>query len=550
MSSTDNLSKGKIIGVVLAVSLLGLLAVGGAAQTGLLDGVTDAVGIGDDSENIDGSVFDAVPERSNSVAMLDPVGLADDPVTENVGNYVLTEELDRTDETYNDLINEYYSEVDTSIEETLQEENINATLEVRDIGKVVVFSDVNSSRIEDLTGGSQLGSLSQTPATTNEDVTPEEFSDIYSGVIFELDANESEVENIYQRLQEEVDAEENTENVTLEQSNYKDRTIYTASNETISVSFATIDSDNGYHSVGRTEVVEDTIDTYIGNIESVDTDVGENTYLSVRASDIEEDLDASEFEQLNENATVTDVFISYSTDGQDTAILNAEISLQDIQNAIDYKGTLQNALSEQEDNNTLVESVNVDSEGTTITLEYNATTEEIETGINDTLESFGGLLTGAADSQADLESEPEIGQRPQTEVVFSQEVDSFENQTYNVTTTVARLDQADFVIVNTLGDAGNDFPDVTESESSVYGTYPSQSIVSYMSESPYEREDIPSDASETEVVDTPEEGAILISQGDEVVVTNINSSERVQVFASQNGRISLVDSYSVSDTLG
>jgi hypothetical protein len=551
MSLINKLSDRKIIAVIIGFGIVGLLAAGGVAQTDLIDGVTDAVGIGDSDDEND-KVFDAVPERSNSVAMLDPVGLADDAVTEDVGNYVLTEELDRTNQSYSNLINQYFSSVDKSIEERLQDGNIDATLEVRDLGKVVVFSDVNSSRIEELTGNSQFESLGQETSTrTNEDLSAEEFSEIYSGVVFELDADKSEVESIYQGIQEEVDKQD-TEEVTLGRSSYKDRTIYTASNENISVSFATIDSDNGYHSIGRTEVVKDTIDTYIGDMESVDTEVGENTYLSVRTSDIEAELDASQFEQLKKDATVTDIYMSYSTNGQDTAILTAEVSLQDAQNAVNYENTLQNILSKQEDRNTIIKDIDLSTEETTIILEYKQTAEEIEQGITNPLKSLSGQFGATPDSASSTVSESRNRERSSTEdsqpsVLFSQEVENSESQTYNVTATVEDLGEADFLLARTVGEAGNNFPDIKESDGPLYGLYPNQSIVSYMSEQPNELERVPSDASETRTnfVESSEQGAILVSQGDEIVVTGLNSSDRIQVAAIQNRSIFEVETYRV-----
>lgn len=549
MSLTDKLSDRKMIAVVIGVGAVGLLAAGGAAQTGLLDGVTDAVGIGN-SDGDNNEVFDAVPKRSNSVGMLHPVGLADDPVTEDVANSVLKKEVDRTNQSYSTLVNQYFSSVDKSIEETLNEENINATLEVRDLGKVVVFSDVNSSRIEDLTGNSQFESLNQETSTrTNEDLATEEFSEIYSGVVFELDADKSEVESIYQGIQEEVD-EQDTEEVTLEQSSYKDRTIYTASNENISVSFATIDSDNGYHSIGRTEVVKDTIDTYIGDMESVDTEVGENTYLSVQTSDIEAELDASQFEQLKKDATITGIYMSYSTNGQDTATLTAEVSLQDAQNAVDYENTLQNILSKQEDKNTIIKDIDLSTEETTIILEYEQTAEEIEQGISNPLKSLGEQFGATPDSASGEVSPPSNRESSTTEespssVLFDQEVENSETKTYNVTVTMRRIADADFVTVKTLDNQGNDFPDITESDGPVYGSYPNQSIISYMSEQPNELKSVPSDAGETEFVETAEEGAILVSQGDEVVVTGLNSSDNIQVMGVRNDERFYIETYRV-----
>lgn len=108
-----------------------------------------------------------------------------------------------------------------------------------------------------------------------------------------------------------------------------------------------------------------------------------------------------------------------------------------------------------------------------------------------------------------------------------------------------RIADADFVTVKTLDNQGNDFPDITESDGPVYGSYPNQSIISYMSDQPNELKSVPSDAGETEFVETAEEGAILVSQGDEVVVTGLNSSDNIQVMGVRNDERFYIETYRV-----
>jgi flagellin-like protein len=145
-----------------------------------------------------------------------------------------------------------------------------------------------------------------------------------------------------------------------------------------------------------------------------------------------------------------------------------------------------------------------------------------------------------------------LQEEPRATVTFNQEVDHFGNQTYNITVTVSNMDNADYLVVTPVGTAGNNFVDITASGNTgpTYGDGDTNSIVTYAGPNASEVDVAPNNANQTESVNGADRGAVLVSPGDQVVVTGLKATEQVQVFGGIKGRESLVDSRQVKNTLG
>lgn len=145
-----------------------------------------------------------------------------------------------------------------------------------------------------------------------------------------------------------------------------------------------------------------------------------------------------------------------------------------------------------------------------------------------------------------------LQEEPQATVTFSQEVDEFANKTYNITVTVSNMDNADYLVVTPVGTAGNSFPSTAGGTGGPkFGDAKSdESIITYAGPLPTDVELAPPSANATESVNSDDRGAVLVSPGDQVVVTGLNASEQVQVFGGLSGREALVDSTTVANTLG
>lgn len=382
--------------IFVLVAIIGSYGV--AAEIGVIN---DPIGVFGDNENTqeNRTIYDAIPAQSNTVVLLDPIGFTEDPVTQDVGNYLITEELGMN-KTYEETIDETFEELNQNISEPLDETEAEADIEVREFGKVVSFGNYNESEL----GVDTLQNPS--PAQLGSRVNEQ-----YAGAVIELDVSEDELDELFELAKNQSVTE--NDNATLEKTSYNGHTIYTvAGNENgeyVSVSLGVLSIEEGLHTFGRTGIVKDSIDAYEGETERVSDDVipphGDNTYFSAGSSG----LNSTIGEERNglTNATVKSFLASYSTDGQDEAHLRIEVTFRSLNNAIKYNQDVQDTLSAPSDDLSFTEDINVSLDNETVIISYNAKSNDIEDTINDTISAFRkSPLFGGGELRDDYTYEP------------------------------------------------------------------------------------------------------------------------------------------------
>ena len=354
--------------IVLVAGVTVTAGYGVAAYAGLIDDPTGIFGTEQDQHDHD-EIYTAVPEQSNVVALADPIGFLTDPVTKDVANYIIQDELG---------LNQSYSRYTANLSQDLSGEQTAANITATDIGKVVVFGE-----IDDSLGYSQGEDLNVSATQPQQPLT--NVSEQYIGVVFELEATESELDALYGLSQNATG-----EQTSVTKHSYKGHTMYTDNSTTAAVdslSFGVLSLENGLHVAGREEVVKDSIDAYEGNTGHVSHDLlpepGKNTYLSVGTSNIDENL-------TEDNPAPESIVASYSTDGDDTAILSARINFASVADATRYSDdVLKSALSDEKDEETpFLEDVSVEVLDSAVTIEYEATTDQINSSINSTVQAL------------------------------------------------------------------------------------------------------------------------------------------------------------------
>lgn len=388
--------------VFVLVAIIGSYGV--AAEIGVIE---DPIGVFGDNENSqeNRTIYDAIPAQSNTVVLLDPVGFTEDPVTKDVGNYLITEELGMN-KTYEETINETFEELNQNISKPLDETGAEADIEVREFGKLVAFGNYSES---------ELG------ADTLQNPSPEQLeprlNEQYAGAVIELDVSEDELDELFEVAKNQSNSAVENNNATLEKTTYNGHTIYTvAGNENgeyVSVSLGVLSIEEGLHTFGRTDIVKDSIDAYEGEIERVSDDVipphDDNTYFSAGSSGLNSTI-GGERDGLT-NATVNSFLASYSTDGQDEAHLRIEVTFRSLSNAIKYNQDVQDTLSAPSDDLSFTEDINVSLDNETVIISYRAKSNDIEDSINDTISTFrNSPLFGGSELRDDYTYEP-----PQTD---------------------------------------------------------------------------------------------------------------------------------------
>lgn len=389
-------SRAKIGLVILLAGVTLTAGYGLAAYTGLVDDPTGIFGADQDQHDHD-DIYTAVPEQSNVVALADPVGFLTDPVTRDVGNYIIQEELG---------LNQSYSRLTENLSQDLSGPQTDANISATDLGKVVVFGEVSDS-----VGYSQGEDLNVSAGQSQQTLT--NISEQYVGVVFELRATESELDALYGLSQNATG-----DQTTVTKHSYKGHTIYTANSTTAavdSVSFGVLSLEDGLHVAGREEVVEDSIDAYEGDAGHVSHELlpesGENTYLSVGTSNIDDNL-------TEENPTPKSIVASYSTDGDDTAILSARINFDSVADATQYSDDVLEGALNQREGTPFLEDVDIEVLDSAVTLTYEASTDQINSSINDTAQALQNVsfapTTTSTDNGSDYttpaynQSEPEV----------------------------------------------------------------------------------------------------------------------------------------------
>lgn len=490
------MSKNKlaVIAIVLMITLAG--CVGPVDDpTGLIDG---------DSEEFDvegEEPVDAVPQETNVLLQADPIGLLEDPTTEQIGDHIIQTFDEETDEfdSYDEALDDTFDEANEDIEEALEDEDLDLELEIEDLGEVVMFASID----EDLT---ELGESQVTGAPDGGDDFELEEDDLYFGTVIELDLNEEDLDELFNTVEnefneelEDLEEDEEIDNVEITKETYEGFPIYTLTVEIdteeteepvdveeIGVSLALID--DGLHVAGTTNAVEDAIDTYRGELDGVDdellADPDTNTYFNFAAGDLGVEIPgvSEQLEDLDEDPTLDSARVSYGTDGDEVMTTSTEVGLESFESASAIEGEVSEALDEfrtqideaqeQSENGEdadqppatgselaliapLIDEdrLTVSQEGTAITAEYETTVVEVTEFIDqiDDLEegdadAFAQLLGFGATTDSDHHGP--VVDEPQPQIVVEQDVDRENGQ---VTFEVLQNENVQVLTVRSAG---------------------------------------------------------------------------------------------------
>jgi hypothetical protein len=411
----------KILSVLLIITMVALAGCVGPIEdpTGLLGSDNDASG----EEPID-----AIPSEANFVAQFDPIGLVEDPTTKEIGNYA-SQELGMQNESFDSQINQSFDSANQQLERFLQDENLSVELSPDDFGDIIVFGD--TEQIDQSVAGSGVNPVSmtgsdQTDGETLQQTPESNLNDQYAGVILELDLSESELTELFNAASDQIpsDAQGN-----FTQSEYNGFPMYTFESE--GQEGALIMIDEGLHVLGPTSVAKDAADTYAGDSEPVSSDIvpntTDNTYFSLGTSDVNETLTgvSEQVENIEQDPSVESILVTYSTDGDDTIQLNADLTLNSSQAPFQMQVEIEDQLEQfrSEDGEqvppqfTFVEPVagtdnfDVSSEQNTLSVSYEATTDEIKEFIDGLSES--GLGMGPGTGTPDDENSDDVTAPPQ-----------------------------------------------------------------------------------------------------------------------------------------
>lgn len=135
----------------------------------------------------------------------------------------------------------------------------------------------------------------------------------------------------------------------------------------------------------------------------------------------------------------------------------------------------------------------------------------------------------------------QLGEDADATLTFDQSIDNFTEQEYNVTVSVSDMGNSDYLIVGTVGSAGDPINSSPSGDSS---------NVQWSGVTPDNTDNAPNNAGGSQSVGSNADGAVMVSSGDVVTVSGLSGSDTVQVFGGISGEENLVQAYEVQDTLG
>lgn len=137
----------------------------------------------------------------------------------------------------------------------------------------------------------------------------------------------------------------------------------------------------------------------------------------------------------------------------------------------------------------------------------------------------------------------QLGEDADATLTFDQSIDNFTAQEYNVTVSVSDMGNSDYLVVGTVGSAG----DPINSSPSASGD---SSNVQWSGVTPDNTDNAPNNAGGSQSVGSDADGAVMVSSGDVVTVSGLSGTDTVQVFGGISGEENLVQAYEVQNTLG
>lgn len=350
----------------------GLIVTGVVVLLVAIGGVSAFAGIGPFGGDEPESVYDGIPNEANTVAYADPIGFSEDPTTEDVANHYL-ETAGAQDTTYEEAREQYKDQLDTQLQRTTDQLGTDAQISVDDVGEMAAFAKVQET----------------------QDVSNPYQGD-YTAVVFELDITEDEFEELANSAVEESSDSQTTGNAEVTEYNgHTMLVIEQGQDQTSAIALL----EEGTHVAGNREAVEDSIDTWNGDMERIDSSLipesdAENTYFGF-SSEVNDDLQQQINQGLESNPDVETVTGTYATNGEDEVYVDVRVTTSTEEAA----QSLVEEIRQQRENSqaSQIENINIGVEETSVTIRYEATTEEIN-GVID--EFLGQTQTQTAPSIA------------------------------------------------------------------------------------------------------------------------------------------------------
>lgn len=276
MSEYKNIGSVRNVLITFVITTLAISTVflGASAQLGLLS-ASDVLG---GSEDI--SAIGSVPEDANLVARVDVEGLIQDETTQKVAEESSDQFID-SDKSVQEIVRK--STLGT-VETNSSNQTVRTDIQVNDLGETIVFGEVGIQ-------GSLVG------------------QNDYRASIVEIDAEPEEVNKLFYGSEADLEYE------------YRDQRIL--ENEGVG-QVAVVDE--GLYIIGQEDAIQDSIDTALGEKESIDEEfipeVQGDTYVHMllyQGSDLFDEFDSDQLEgvPIPDNVSVT-----YTTTEKDTVLIN------------------------------------------------------------------------------------------------------------------------------------------------------------------------------------------------------------------------------------
>lgn len=124
---------------------------------------------------------------------------------------------------------------------------------------------------------------------------------------------------------------------------------------------------------------------------------------------------------------------------------------------------------------------------------------------------------------------------PDANVNFSQNIDSFQDRTYEVTVRIDGMSNSDYILVN---------PVSSEDDVTVLPIRVDDDFDNFDPENvDYAPDDIEDSSLSTDT------GAVLIAQGDEAQITGVKAGDNIQIYGGIDGEEGLIREYTVNDAI-
>lgn len=336
-----------LVTFVSLILIISIISTGTAVQLGIINPQL----LSED----DNSIFESIPQESNSVVRVDVNGLLNDNTTEQLINNTSDEFLDNNTDQANEIIKKPI--------DTLNYSTNNVTVDKEDVGEIVKFSKL--------------------------DFTSKILGHSYTGSVIQID-NINQTQMAYLVYGDDKNYT-NSEYKNVSKLNYREEYKSVAK------------LNEGLYIVGDEDAVNKSIDTVRGDVESINNSdipsINGDTYINMYIQDIglANTISAG---TIPENASV-----SYTTDDKNNIFINVKLSYKNESSEISNVSDEINIGSNVEG----VEQTSVDLYRRNMNVTYKTTPDDFEKTYNNIVDKYeitglSGLNSGLEDFESNIEN--------------------------------------------------------------------------------------------------------------------------------------------------